>query len=228
MSAPSLSRATRSIVTASPSAAARSTSVVTAKRSRRASICSSTSASVTSADVELGGDLDVLAVGELREVDLGLAERLDLRLLEGLAVPARQGAVDGLVEDGAAADALVHDGGRDLALAEAGDLDLGPDRLVGLVEARLELLERHLDGELDPRGAQGLGGALHVVLLLRWWWSGCVPQPLGTCRGRGRSRGLTSLQQDLGPVSHAAPDGGEPRFMRTPSSRAHRGLIADR
>ena len=49
MGSPSLSFATRSIVRASPSAAARSTSVVVAKRSRSASTCSVTSSSVTSA-----------------------------------------------------------------------------------------------------------------------------------------------------------------------------------
>ena len=112
--------------------------------------------------VDLGGDLDVVAVGELGEVDLGLAERLQVGLQQGLAVPVGQGRVDGLVEDHATSDALVDDGRRDLAATEAGHLDLRADGLVGLVESGLELVERHLDGELDPGGAQVLGGALHV------------------------------------------------------------------
>ena len=49
--------------------------------------------------------------------------------------------------------------------------------LVRRVEARLELLEGHLDGQLGPGRAQGLDGALHRFLLSRgrsgaWMQSG--------------------------------------------------------
>src|SRR5699024_3680655 len=112
--------------------------------------------------VELGGELQHLAVLELGDVQLGLAERLDLLLLQRLAVDVRQRVVDGTIQHGAAADALVHDLRRNLALAKARDRDLVADRLVRLVEAWLELVESDLDGELDPGRVQRLLGALHV------------------------------------------------------------------
>ena len=77
--------------------------------------------------------------------------------------------VDRLVEDRAAADLAVDDRRRDLAAAEAGDVDLLGDLLVRRVEARLELLEGHLDGQLGPGRAQGLDGALHRFLLSFIW-----------------------------------------------------------
>ena len=77
------------------------------------------------------------------------------------AKKTREGLVDGLLHDGAAADALVDDPARDLALAEARDLHLGADRLVRLVEHRLQLRERDLHDELDPGRADGLDGTLH-------------------------------------------------------------------
>ena len=113
--------------------------------------------------VDLGGDFDVFAVNKLGKINFGLAQRLDLGLFERLSVPIRERAVDGLVEDGAAADTLVDYGCGDFALAEAWDRDLRTDGLVCRVKTGLELLKRHLDGELDSRRAQGLGGVFHVV-----------------------------------------------------------------
>ena len=66
-----------------------------------------------------------------------------------------------VVRLGAAADLAVDHGRGDLAAPEAGHVDLLGDRLVRRVEARLELLEGHLDGQLGPGRAQGLDGALH-------------------------------------------------------------------
>ena len=40
------------------------------------------------------------------------------------------------------------------------ELDAG-ELLVGVLDARLELVVRHLDGQLDLGGLQGLDGALH-------------------------------------------------------------------
>ena len=100
-------------------------------------------------------------------------------LLQRLDVLLRQHVVDGLVEHGAAADLAVDDRRRDLAAAEAGDVDLLGDLLVRRVEARLELLEGHLDGQLGPGRAQGLDGALHRCVSfdvsgLLGWSCGCV------------------------------------------------------
>jgi hypothetical protein len=58
---------------------------------------------------------------DLGDVDLRLAERADLLGLDGLEVEAREGVVDGLLDDRAAAEALVDDARRHLALAEARD-----------------------------------------------------------------------------------------------------------
>ncbi len=63
---------------------------------------------------------------------LGLLGCLAEELVESLA--------HRVVEHLVAADALVDDGRRHLALAEAGDVDLLSDVLVGVVDARLELL----------------------------------------------------------------------------------------
>ena len=118
-------------------------------------------------DVDLGGELEALVVLELGDLDLGLGQRLEGVLLQRLAcTSAGRSVVDRLVEDRAAADLAVDDRRRDLAPAEAGHVDLLGDLLVRRVEARLELLEGHLDGQLGPGRAQGLDGALHCVLLL--------------------------------------------------------------
>lgn len=66
-----------------------------------------------------------------------------------------------MLEDRTAADALVDDACGDLALAEARDGDLLSDVLVGMIDARLELVVFHLDGQLDLGRVQGLDGALH-------------------------------------------------------------------
>ena len=101
--------AVRSMTTKSPSAAGRSTSMRVAKRSRSASTCSSTSASLTATsstcgleavvrrqldlglDVDLGGELEALVVLELGHLDLGLGQRLEVVLLQGLDVLLRAG-----------------------------------------------------------------------------------------------------------------------------------------
>ena len=117
-------------------------------------------------DVDLGGELEGLVVLELRHLDLRLGQRLEVVLLQRSHVLLRDDGVDRLVEDRTAADLAVDDRRRDLAAAEAGDVDLLRDLLVRRVEARLELLEGHLDGQLGPGGAQGLDGALHKCLLM--------------------------------------------------------------
>ena len=113
------------------------------------------------ADVDLGGELDDVAVLQLGHVDLGLADDLQVVLLDGLAVAGRDHLVEDLLQDRAAADARLDQLGRGLALAEAGDLDLLRQGLVGLVELGLQLVEGDLDGDLDAGGALLLDGGLH-------------------------------------------------------------------
>jgi hypothetical protein len=112
-------------------------------------------------DVDLGGEPQRLAVGELGDLDRGPAEALDLVLPDGGDDLPRNGVLDGLVEYRTPADALVDHGRRYLALPEARYRDLRGDLPVRLLEARFEFAERHLDGELHPCRAQSLDGALH-------------------------------------------------------------------
>ena len=150
-------------------------------------------------DLDLGGELEGLVVLEPGHLDLGLGDRLEGVLLERLDVLLRQHGVDGLVEDRAATDLAVDDRRRDLAPAEAGDVDLLGDLLVRRVEARLELLEGHLDGQLGPGRAQGLDGALHR---LSPWFSrvGCWLSRVGCARG-GPGPGDSSPSPSRGPPS---------------------------
>ncbi len=113
------------------------------------------------ADVDLGGEGEQLAVLQLGDVDLGLAENVQLTLVDSLGVELRKGVVDGLLQHSTTAEPLVDDSVRDLALAEALHRDLLVDLLVRRVEAVLELLEGHLDAEPNPGRVQGLHGALH-------------------------------------------------------------------
>ncbi len=128
------------------------------------------------ADVDLGGEVQRLAVLQLRDVDLGLAQRAELRLVDRVGVELREGVVDRLLQDRTTAEALVDDPGRDLALAEALHRDLLVDLLVRRVEAVLELLEGHLDSEPNPGRVQGLHGALHGSVSL-WLTSRVLPGP---------------------------------------------------
>ena len=112
-------------------------------------------------NVDLGGEGHLLAVLELGHLDLGLTQGDDLVLDHGLAVGLGQCIVDGLLQHHAATEALVDDGRRHLALAEAGDRHLLGDLAVGLVQARLQFGEGHVDGELHPGRAELLNGAGH-------------------------------------------------------------------
>ena len=125
--------ALRSITTKSPSAAARSTSIRVAKRSRSACdllldvgvgdldvLDLGLEAVVRrerdlGLDVDLGGELEGLVVLELRHLDLGLGQRLELVRLQRLDVRLREHVVDRLVEHRTAADLAVDDRRRDLA-----------------------------------------------------------------------------------------------------------------
>ena len=181
-------------MTTSPSAAGRSTVVRLPKRRRRTSSWSSTMPSATSrastctampagvghlelgTHVDLGGELDEVAVLELGDLDLGLGQRGQLVGGDGLAVEARPGVVERLLDDHAAPEALVDDHRRHLAAAEAGHVDRARDVGVRLVQAGLEVGEGDLDGDLDPRGAELLDGAGHGVWDswrdLGWRWDG--------------------------------------------------------
>src|SRR5450830_1267558 len=171
-------------------------------------------------DGDLGPDLDLcgeveLAVsarggalerGDLGDLDRGLTHRAQLVLADRLGVEAREPLVDRVLDDRDATDPLVDDARRDLALAEAGHGDLLGDVLVRVVDARLELVVRHLDGQLDLGGVQGLDGALHFSGL----------QLLGAGAGdSGDIRGV--LRRAVpGPEVRRGPDGVRRHASRDP------------
>ena len=125
--------------------------------------------------VDLGLEGEGLAVlhRDRGDVDLGLAERADVVLLEGLAVEGREGLVDGFLQHRAAAHALVDDPRGHLAATETRHLHLSGDGLVCRVDARLQLVEGHLDGQLDPGRAEGLEGTLHGGYSRSVGWRWC-------------------------------------------------------
>ena len=142
-------------------------------------------------DVDLGGEREFLAVVELGDLQVRLAERVDVVLLERLAVQLRDGVVHRLLEHGAAADPLVDDARRDPARAEAGYPDLPGDLAIRPVEVRLQLIERNLDGEPDSGRAQLFDVGLHVGVTPRLpSRAGIVPRPghrwLRTATGHAR------------------------------------------
>ena len=156
------------------------------KRARRRSSSSSIAASSTSTastvdgdaleggQLELGAHVDldldeqvageVLLVRPLDDVGARTADDAQLVRLDGLAVERVEALVDGVLDDRAATDALVDDRGGNLALAEAGDLHVLRDVLVCVSDARLELIGRDRDVQLDPRRGELLDGAVdHAV-----------------------------------------------------------------
>ena len=98
------------------------------------------------AHVHLSGESDGLAILELSNVDLGLAESLDIVFLNGLAIARWQHLVDDLIQHCTATQTSLEDLGRNLSLAEARHVDLGCEGLVRLIELWLQLIERYLDG----------------------------------------------------------------------------------
>ena len=114
------------------------------------------------ADVDLGGEREVVAVGDLGDLDVGTADGADVvGAGDGLGVLGRDRRVDDLVEHHAPAQPRLQDARGRLARPEAGDAHLLGDLAVRAVEVRLELVERHLDVDPDARRAEPLDGALH-------------------------------------------------------------------
>ncbi len=129
------------------------------------------------ADVDLGGELEVLAVLLLGDLDVGLADRTQVRGRHRLAVAAGHGVADDLVQHGLAAEAGLEQLARRLAGPEAGQPHLAGQRFEGLVELGFEFSEGHLHVDANPGRAQLLDGALHARAPHNsgWFWStdGC-------------------------------------------------------
>ena len=114
------------------------------------------------ADVDLGGEHQLLVVLELGDLDLRLPQGLQRLGGDGLAVAAGQRVVDDLLEHRPAPDTGFQQLAGGLAGPEAGQPDLLGELLEGLVDLRLELSEGHLHVDANPGRAQLLDGALHV------------------------------------------------------------------
>ena len=120
---------------------------------------------------DLGADVDchdedevggvVLLSGNLCDLYRWPGHGVQLVRADGLSVVAVQVAVERLLDDGAAAESSFDDAGRDVTAAESRNVDLLADVFGGIVDRGLELLERHLNGQLDLGGLEGLDGALH-------------------------------------------------------------------
>ncbi len=120
-------------------------------------------------DFDLGRERELLAVVELRDLDVRLAEGEHVGLLHGLAVELGQRVVHRLGQHRAAADPHVDDARRNLARAEPGDARLLRHLFVSLVEARLELLEGNLDAQPDTGRAQLFDIGLHGGVTPETW-----------------------------------------------------------
>ena len=117
------------------------------------------------ADIDLSGEFDNVVVLDLGDLDLRLAQRVNLVFRQGLLVAGRQHVVDNLLQDRAAAEASVDELARSLATTEARDVDLLGDGLVSLVNFLAQLVERHADVELHAGVAELVDGSLHGFLL---------------------------------------------------------------
>ena len=99
--------------------------------------------------------------GQVAEVELRVADRVDPGGVDRVDVPAAERPADGLVEDGLAADALDDDRRRDLALAEAGHPQVAADGARGPLDGALDLLGRDLRLDAHARLGQLGDGRLH-------------------------------------------------------------------
>ena len=115
------------------------------------------------ANVDLGGEHQLVAVLDLGDLDVGFTQRSQFGGGDRLAVAAGQHVVDHLLQHRATAEPGLQQLGRRLARPEAGEANLLSERLVGTVEVRLQLGEGHLHIDANPGGAQLLDGALHCA-----------------------------------------------------------------
>src|SRR5699024_5904008 len=102
---------------------------------------------------------------DLRDLELRLPPRAHVLVLDCLHVLGRDGFVDDFVKNRCAADAALQDPRRSLPRPEPWNVDLLGNLVVGAVKVGLELVERHLDIDLDSRRAELLDGALQRLLL---------------------------------------------------------------
>ena len=167
------------------------------------------------ANINLSSEGNVLAILQLRDLDLRLAESLHVVLLDSLAVARRQHLVDDLIQDNTTAQASFQNLRRNLALAEARHVYLLREGGVGLVELWLKLLEWNLNRELGAGGAQLFYRALHECTLL------CIDSFLGATVVIRLAAPLRSVPNFIEPMASATRGG---QFSVLPSQNPSRNL----
>ena len=113
------------------------------------------------ADINLGGELHEVLVLDLGNVNVRLADDLQIVFLDCLLVTGRQHVIDNLLQDGAAAETSVNKLARCLALTETWNRNLLRDCRVSLIDFLVQLRKRNVDGELNAGIAQLVYGGLH-------------------------------------------------------------------
>ena len=113
------------------------------------------------ADINLGGELHEVFILNLGNINVRLADNLQIVFLDCLLVTGRQHVIDDLLQDGAAAEASVNKLARCLALTETWNRNLLRDCRVSLIDFLVQLRKRNVDGELNAGIAQLVYGGLH-------------------------------------------------------------------
>ena len=113
------------------------------------------------ADINLGGEFHEVFILNLGNINVRLADNLQIVFLDCLLVTGRQHVIDDLLQDGAAAEASVNKLARCLALTETWNRNLLRDCRVSLIDFLVQLRKRNVDGELNAGIAQLVYGGLH-------------------------------------------------------------------
>ena len=113
-------------------------------------------------DVHLGGEGELLPVVQLGDLQVRLAEREDVVVLQRLAVQLRTASLTACSSTTPRPSRWSMTRGGTCPGRKPGIRTCLRDLPVGLVEAGLQLLERNLDGQLDPGRAELLDIGLHV------------------------------------------------------------------
>ena len=113
--------------------------------------------------LDRGLEGEVALVGHPVQIELGVVDRHDAGLGDGLRVPLAQRALQHLLHDGLAADALDDDLGRRLARPEPGHAHVAPELADGALHPPLHLVagDRHVQADAVLLERRDLGGQRH-------------------------------------------------------------------
>src|SRR5699024_9983395 len=106
------------------------------------------------ANINLIGEFNEVFVFNLRNIDVWLADDLEVIFVHCLLVAVRHHVIDDLLQHWAAAEARINQLAGIFTLTETRNLYLLRNRRVSLVDFLVELSERNVDGVLDAGVAQ--------------------------------------------------------------------------